>query len=173
MGLDEHFQPVDMQGRLRPLRRFERLDIQKPHCLRFEGGLASMAFAEEPGGMREIALGDGTLLHTGIPVELGAEREPVAALYEMACRRAGVARRLAVDEGDGVFIHAVGRHQSVMYTAVNESGGLRQATIHDLFRRRRFAVTLQPGESEMWIDENERGLVSSLNGLVKAYDEME
>ncbi len=173
MGLDEHFQPVDVQGRLRPLRRFERLGIQSPYCLRFEGGLASTAFVEEPSGIQKFAIGGGMLLHTGIPVELGAEREPVVALYEMACRKAGIACRLAIDGGDGVFIHAVSRQQSVMYTAVNESGGLRKVTIRDLFRQRRFSVTLQPGESEMWIDENERGMVSSLNELVEAYDDME
>lgn len=171
MGLDEHFQqvPDGDEGMIRPLRRYETLRLDDDNWVqRFDGGLASTAFAQDTGsGLRRKSLGEGYLLHTGIPVELGVRMEPVAALYRHAMEIAGVRRALEVEGGEGMFVHVLRWSRASLYTIMNESGDGRKAMLRDPRHGGCYEVSLPRGESEMWIADEKGSMISWLNGMVR------
>lgn len=133
---------------------------RRPLALRYDDG--ARAFAEKDvvarrgraarrrGDLFEFDHGLGKVLYSTLPFEANGSRSAVGALYEFACRWAGVETVYRVKERDpGVLVRAVAYGRSRLYGLVSETSEVRAVEILDRTAGARVRTFIEPGRANL------------------------
>lgn len=104
--------------------------------------------------LQEYSIGNGTLLHCPIPVELSDSIEAIKAVYQVAIERAGASNSLyrTEDSKPNIFIHAIPYEKCTLYTVLNE-GEADSISIYDLQSGQKVQLQLLKRQGiKIWID---------------------
>ena len=151
---DEHWLPVDrlgLQSRIAQLAEEETLRIDGAdvrvafHGESFQRVEKAVVAGQERAEVRTIPMGTGKLIWCPLPLEVGSESAPVAALYRFALKQAQVTPVFSVETADpSVLIRPSIFEQCVLYTLVSESAVAKLVALTHTENGARIRVTLPP-----------------------------
>jgi len=170
---DEYERPVDRSRALgvpaaaRPVAPEEELAIAgQPLRVPFRGGklerVEKAVFADgEPGAVKVIPHGKGTVVWSPVPVELSDDAAPAAALYAFALERAGVARTLgaAGAPDPALLVRPIVFEKAILLTVVNESSRVKTAELRAGNSAAPVAVTVPAGRAALIFVDRATGSV--------------
>ena len=102
----------------------------------------------EPGELRKVTRGGGTILWSPIPLELSDDDEPVTALYREGLAAASLAPPVTVEGGQpGLLVRPVFFSDAVLTILVNESARPADVAIIQKSSGFRFRAAVAPGSA--------------------------
>ena len=166
---DEHWIPVDRLGiksAIAPVAEEETLRIDGAdvrvafHGESFQRVEKAVVGGEERAEARTIPMGAGRVIWCPLPVEVGSESAPVAALYRHALKQAGVAPVFSVEKADpAVLIRPCVFEQCVLYTMISESGEHKRVAVTHLENGAQITVTLPPQRAAQVLMDRKSGRI--------------
>ena len=166
---DEHWIPVERLGlraAIAPVAEEEKLRLDGADvrvafhgesCQRVEKAVVG---GEERTEVRTVPMGAGKVIWCPLPVEVGSESAPVAALYRHALKQAGVAPVFSVEAADpAVLIRPSVFEQCVLYTVISESGEHKRVALTHLENGARITVTLPPQRAAQVLMDRKSGRI--------------
>ena len=166
---DEHWIPVDRLGiksAIAPVAEEETLRIDGAdvrvafHGESFQRVEKAVVGGEELAEARTIPMGAGRVIWCPLPVEVGSESAPVAALYRHALKQAGVAPVFSVEKADpAVLIRPCVFEQCVLYTMISESGEHKRVAVTHLENGAQITVTLPPQRAAQVLMDRKSGRI--------------
>jgi hypothetical protein len=170
---DEHWIPVERMGlgaAIAPVAEEETLRLDGAdvrvafHNESFQRVEKAVAGGEKRAEVRTIPMGAGKVIWCPLPVEVGSENAPVAALYRYALKQAGVAPVFSVEAADpAVLIRPSVFDACVLYTLISESGERKRVALTHLENGARITVTLPPQRAaQVLIDRKSGRIVGQL-----------
>ncbi len=98
----------------------------------------------------EVKLGKGTILFSGLPLELNSNPESIAAVYAYALAKAGVTRTYTTQEKDpGILICPTRLPDSTLYVLTSETAATRTVSFRDNRSGKTLIGTLAPGRAAL------------------------
>jgi hypothetical protein len=105
-------------------------------------------------------MGAGKVIWCPLPLEVGSESAPVAALYRHALKQAGVAPVFSVEAADpSVLIRPSVFEQCVLYTLISEAGEHKRIALTHLENGARITVTLPPQRAAQVLVDRKSGRI--------------
>ncbi|HEY1207282.1 MAG: cellulase family glycosylhydrolase [Bryobacteraceae bacterium] len=151
---DEHWIPVERLGlgaAIAPVAEEETLRLDGAdvrvafHGESFQRVEKALVAGEERVEVRTIPMGAGKAIWCPLPLEVGSESAPVAALYRYALKQAHVAPVFSVETIDpSVLIRPSIFEQCVLYTMISESAVPKRVALTHMESGARIGVTLPP-----------------------------
>ena len=166
---DEHWIQVERLG-----LRAAIAPVAEEETLRIDGADVRVAFhgesfqhvekavvgGEERAEVRTIPMGAGKVIWCPLPLEVGSESAPVAALYRHALKQAGVAPVFSVEAADtSVLIRPSVFEQCVLYTLISEAGEHKRIALTHLENGARITVTLPPQRAAQVLVDRKSGRI--------------
>ncbi len=166
---DEHWLPVERLGLHSAIA-----PVAEEETLRLEGADLRVAFhgesfqriekavvgGEERAEVRTIPMGAGKVIWCPLPVEVGSESAPVAALYRYALKQSGVAPVFSIERADpSVLIRPSVFEECVLYTMISESGEHKRIALTHRENGARISVTLPPQRAAQVLIERKSGRI--------------
>lgn len=151
----------DIDSAPEPVAREELFRLgRRPLALRYDDGARDLAekdvvarrgrAARRRGDLLEFDHGLGKILYSTLPFEANGSRSALGALYEFACRWAGVETVYRVKERDpGVLVRAVAYGRSRLYGIVSETSEVRAVEILDRTAGARVRTFIEPGRANL------------------------
>ena len=169
---DEHWIPADrlsefgLRTSIAPAAQEEALQIgDSTWQIGFHGDVfqrVEKAIVEGGGvpAVRTFPAGKGKLIWCPLPLEIGNESAPIAALYRHALDQARVQPVFSVDQADpAVLIRPIVFADRVLYTLISESGEAKQVSLRDLRTGTQIGVSLPPGRAAHVILDRTNGRI--------------
>jgi hypothetical protein len=158
---DEHWRPAPrlarfgVEAEVRPVAQQEHLEIDRiTYELSFRGDklqrvdTAAIAGATTP-RVRELPLGQGALIWSPLPVELGHQVETTVALYRFALSRARVDPLFSLADPDpGILVYPAQFENALLLGVVSELGAPSDVTIEPTGAAP-IRLSLPPGRATM------------------------
>jgi hypothetical protein len=106
-------------------------------------------------GLHTIQYGAGTILYTGLPLEIGEKNSATTSLYAHACTLAGVAMR--PQALSGVTVRRVVFKNAILFLLLSETSQTEQVTI--TFEKADFTLEVPAGNAVMVFTDRHTGAI--------------
>jgi len=166
---DENWIPVDRLGlgaSIAPVAEEETLRIDGAdvrvafHNESFQRMEKAVVGGQEQAVVRTVPMGAGKVIWCPLPIEVGSESAPVAALYRYALKQAQVAPVFSVESvNPAVLIRPSIFENSVLYTMISESGQHERVALTHAENGARIAITLPPQRAAQVLLDRKSGRV--------------
>ena len=173
---DEHWIPVErsrefgLGAAIAPLAQEETLRLGSAdlrvafHGESFQRVEKAVVEGQERAEVRTIPMGAGRVIWCPLPLEVGSETAPIAALYRYALKQAQVEPVFSVETPDpAVLIRPSVFERCVLYTMISESGEPKRVALTHAENGARIGVTLPPQRAaHVLIDRKSGGILGQL-----------
>jgi hypothetical protein len=173
---DEHWIPVErsrefgLGAAIAPLAQEETLRLGSAdlrvafHGESFQRVEKAVVEGQERAEVRTIPMGAGRVIWCPLPLEVGSETAPIAALYRYALKQAQVEPVFSVETADpAVLIRPSVFERCVLYTMISESGEPKRVALTHAENGARIGVTLPPQHAaHVLIDRKSGGILGQL-----------
>lgn len=182
-GLDEHWRPTPRLTKELGLRRLA--NVLREEEIAVGGNMLPLSFGgrkiaklckeaklpagdravagDEPAGLTEAALGKGTLLWTGLPVELNDRTESLRELYRFVLAERGITAELAWERGGelpGVYGRKLTFREGALFVFVSEYARDAAIRIKDPAIDRAYEFTLASERSVLFATDRQGDMIA-------------